>query len=101
MRNEFLPVNGKLARFAFFTLLGAACAIGDRAFAAFEVASHTIDGGGGRSAGPTFVVTGSIGQPDAEPLQPSVSASGRFSATGGFWSVPKATMPRIFHDGFE
>jgi hypothetical protein len=42
---------------------------------------HTIDGGGGRSAGGAFELTGTIGQPDAStPL-----AGGPYQLTGGFW----------------
>jgi len=42
----------------------------------------TIHGGGGRSAGAAFVVSGSIGQPDAGTL-----SGGLFVLQGGFWSA--------------
>jgi hypothetical protein len=73
------------------------------ATAAFKVDTYTIDGGGGRSTGPTFSVTGTTGQADADPLQPSVSndPGQRFSVTGGFWAFPFTATARIFHDGFE
>ena len=68
----------------------------------FVLLSQTIDAGGGRSSGSTFVVTGTIGQHDAEPLQPSVG--GAFAVTGGFWTGVVAPPPpgdAIFSDGFE
>jgi hypothetical protein len=40
----------------------------------------TIDGGGGRSAGGQYVLTGTIGQPDA-----SYSSSEKYELFGGFW----------------
>src|SRR5207253_7230138 len=43
-----------------------------------------IDGGGGTSTGSVYSVSGSIGQPDANP-QPLTG--GNFSLVGGFWSL--------------
>jgi hypothetical protein len=40
----------------------------------------TIDGGGGRSIGVPYVLTGTIGQPDA-----AYSAGGNYELLGGFW----------------
>lgn len=40
----------------------------------------TIDGGGGTSSGGPYVLTGTIGQPDA-----AWSAGGNFELLGGFW----------------
>lgn len=40
----------------------------------------TIDGGGGRSSGGQYVLTGTIGQPDA-----AYSSSGNYQVLGGFW----------------
>ena len=49
------------------------------------------------------LVQGSIGQFDAEPLQPS--SGGAFSVTGGFWaglsSAPAPAGTELFEDGFE
>jgi hypothetical protein len=62
----------------------------------------TIDAGGGRSAGGGFTITGTIGQSDAEPLQPA--RGGAFTLVSGFWGVA-ASLPApggaIFRDGFE
>jgi hypothetical protein len=41
---------------------------------------YTIDGGGGTSSGGTFVVSGTIGQPDAGSM-----SGGIFVVNGGFW----------------
>jgi len=41
---------------------------------------HTIDGGGGTSSSGPYVLTGTIGQPDA-----AYSAGGSYELLGGFW----------------
>jgi hypothetical protein len=41
----------------------------------------TIDGGGGQSSGGPYVLTGTIGQPDA-----AYSDGGNYELLGGFWS---------------
>jgi len=46
-----------------------------------KVAWSTLDGGGGTSRAGRFVLTGTIGQPDAAP----VATGGRFRLAGGFW----------------
>ena len=48
--------------------------------AGYEIRSHTIDGGGGTSAGGQFIVTGTIAQHDA-----GYSSSDDFELLGGFW----------------
>lgn len=62
-----------------------------------------VASGGGSSEGGEFHVQGSIGQFDAEPLQPS--SGGAFSVTGGFWaglsSAPAPPGSELFEDGFE
>jgi hypothetical protein len=61
----------------------------------FAIVKSTVDGGGGKSAGGAFSVTGTIGQPDASVQD----ATGQgFSVTGGFWS---RVVDLIFKDGFE
>ena len=49
-------------------------------FCDYQIVWSTIDGGGGRSAGGQYVLTGTIGQPDA-----GYSASGNYELLGGFW----------------
>jgi hypothetical protein len=69
---------------------------------AYAVTRWTIDGGGGRSSGDTYTISGTIAQPDAEPLQPSTGAS--YAITGGFWPGAAQLAPpgeALFEDGFE
>jgi len=46
----------------------------------YELSWYTIDGGGGRSTGGLYTLTGTIGQPDA-----AYSAGGNYELLGGFW----------------
>ena len=46
----------------------------------YEIVWHTIDGGGGVSSGGQYILTGTIGQPDA-----GYSYGGDYEALGGFW----------------
>jgi len=50
------------------------------AFGDYEVSWHTIDGGGGTSSGGSYIVSGTIAQPDA-----AWSAGGQYELLGGFW----------------
>lgn len=50
------------------------------AFGDYELSWYTIDGGGGRSIGGPYTLTGTIGQPDA-----AYSRGGNFELLGGFW----------------
>ena len=46
----------------------------------YQLNWSTIDGGGGTSSGGQYVLTGTIGQPDAD-----YSAGGNYELLGGFW----------------
>jgi hypothetical protein len=46
----------------------------------YELIWTTIDGGGGTSSGGQYILTGTIGQPDAD-----YSAGGNYELLGGFW----------------
>ena len=46
----------------------------------YKIDWHTIDGGGGQSSGGAYVLTGTIGQPDA-----AWSSGGDYELLGGFW----------------
>jgi hypothetical protein len=46
----------------------------------YQIAWSTIDNGGGQSAGGQYVLTGTIGQPDA-----GYSEGGSYELLGGFW----------------
>lgn len=66
---------------------------------ALEISRYTIDGGGKRSTGAGYVLTGSIGQPEADP---SAASGGDFIVNGGF--VVRSTVSgegTLFANGFE
>ncbi|MHC4624788.1 MAG: hypothetical protein ACYS4W_12895, partial [Planctomycetota bacterium] len=46
----------------------------------YDLSWSTIDGGGGVSSGGLYILTGTVGQPDA-----ASSAGGPYEALGGFW----------------
>jgi hypothetical protein len=60
------------------------------ASAAYDLSWYTVDGGGAMSsAGGTYELSGTIGQPDAGvPL-----TGGNFSLTGGFWAAAAQRPP--------
>jgi hypothetical protein len=62
---------------AVFTVLST---FSSRGFCDYQIVWSTIDGGGGQSAGGQYVLTGTIGQPDA-----GYSAGGNYELLGGFW----------------
>ena len=69
------------------TLIGMALAIGSASVAMggnFDLTWHTIDSGGGTSAGGGLELSGTIGQADAGPASGAMSG-GDFDLTGGFW----------------
>jgi hypothetical protein len=67
----------------------------------YEMVQSVIAAGGGSSSGANARVTGTLGQSEAEPLQPSTGAG--FEVTGGFWhaSIAPPVTDRIFADDFE
>ena len=68
-----------LLRFCF--LLSALCF---QALGQFSIDWSTTDGGGGTSTNGQYSITGTIGQPDANPIP---LTNGQYSVTGGFWSL--------------
>jgi hypothetical protein len=46
----------------------------------YDLSWVTIDGGGGTSSGGPYVLTGTIGQPDA-----AYTSGGKYELLGGFW----------------
>jgi hypothetical protein len=77
-------------------------AVGAAQGAGFAVPRHVIGSGGGSSSGGVFAVKGTIGQADADPLQPSTG--GVFAITGGFWpgAIPPGPVgDAVFANGFE
>ena len=65
----------------------------------FALEKSTIAAGGGQSTGGDFIVTGTIGQHDAN----TESTGGDYALSGGFW-IAKITVNQpeiIFANGFE
>ena len=58
----------------------------------YELSWSTIDGGGGTSAGGTYSLSGTIGQPDA-----AWSASGDYELLGGFWPGEPLCTVDFYH----
>lgn len=67
----------------------------------YAIERWTVAGGGGKSSGGSFAVSGTIAQPDSDPLQPSTG--GTFAVTGGFWPGLRRrdAASEVFADGFE
>jgi hypothetical protein len=67
----------------------------------YAVERWTVDGGGGHSSGGSFAVSGTIAQPDSDPLAPSTGGS--YAVTGGFWPglARRDATVAVFADGFE
>ncbi len=76
MRNKTIT---SIARLAISTMLLIVLAE-SIANGQYEISWYTIDGGGGRSSGGDFTLTGTIGQPDA-----AYSRGGNYELLGGFW----------------
>jgi len=61
----------------------------------YEIEWHSVDGGAGVSTGGPYVLSGTIGQPDAGNL-----AGGSYDLQGGFWpgiGIPSTVeAPRLF-----
>src|SRR5262249_51498768 len=72
----------KLAALAAALIVAAALLARTHAAGEFAIDWYSIDGGGSRSSGGSFVLNGSLGQPDAQIL-----SGGTFSLAGGFWPV--------------
>ena len=81
-------------RFGLLGLLAlSAVCVSARAGADYEIGWYTIDGGGGRSAGGAYVLTGTTGQPDA-----AYSSGGRYELLGGF--LPGGPLCIVEFDDF-
>jgi hypothetical protein len=82
--------------------LGAALALAAPALLAgsadVALTRAVVAGGGSRSAGGSFVLVGTLGQPAA-----GLQAGGAFRLSGGFHVEGNASVPAaaIFGDGFE
>jgi hypothetical protein len=64
----------------------------------YAITRSTVDGGGGSSVGGDFVLTGTIGQPDARRVG---AHGGDYGLAGGFWARAADVLELIFKDSFE
>jgi hypothetical protein len=64
-------------------LVGIAFAGGFLAAQDYRIDWSSVDGGGGTSTGGNYVLSGTIGQPDATPV---VLTGGSYRLQGGFWT---------------
>lgn len=75
--------HSKLIAYIFAALLCAtAAALAPDGSGDFDLSWHTIDGGGGSSAGGGFELAGTIAQHDAGQTM----TGGKFTLTGGYWA---------------
>lgn len=93
-------------RIAFGLLTALACtsllaqALTPPAGGAYVMREQAIAGGGARATGGIYVLTGTLGQAEADPAS---AAGGSYRLTGGFHG-PHSAGPQeevIFVDGFE
>jgi hypothetical protein len=68
---------------------GAVLAAADQGY---DLPWWTVDGGGGHSQGPGYVLDGSIGQPDAKP----VLNGGNYRLMSGFWGGAAAVQYTVY-----
>jgi hypothetical protein len=66
------------------SLSGIALAAGS-----YDLSWWTVDSGGGNSHGGSFILNGTIGQPDAG----TVASGGGYTLAGGFWHGGVAATP--------
>ncbi len=90
----------KLQKIIASSLLMSALSVGlAQSGGTYDITRSTLDGGGGRSTGGSFAVSGTTGQPDAG----LVMSGGSFNLSGGFWPAPAPSQlpDALFQDGFE
>lgn len=97
------PARSKAARSASrWSLLSLIACSASLSAGGYNIERYTVDSGGGHSAGGAYAIGGSIGQTDADPLQPSTG--GNFEVIGGFWPGQSSggnAPDALFDDGFE
>jgi hypothetical protein len=94
--------NGRYALLAVTGVAGvlATSPVSPQSGGGFNLTSTTLDNGGGRSAGGSLVLNGTIGQLDATS---EILAGGSIRLAGGFLGQPgeAASSDFIFSNGFE
>ncbi len=66
-------------------------------FAQYTISKHSINNGGSKMTGGSYIVTSSIGQPDSSDI---ISAS-NYTLNGGFWQRKGTAFELVFSNGFE
>lgn len=56
----------------------------------YRINRYTVDNGGGTSAGGSYALSGSIGQPEAHNV---AATGGSYTLRGGFWVIPVIGVP--------
>jgi len=87
----------KMTRLCLVGLLAVTASFAQSSGGEFEIVKSSIDNGGGVAAGGAYSLTGTVGQPDA---QPQVAKGGDFALAGGFWGNA-AVIDLLFRDSFE
>lgn len=88
---------GRIAGMALAAaLVGVSAAGHGQSGGDYVISKSTTDSGGGESSGGAYALTGTIGQPDANP---QLASAGEFTLAGGFWA--SEILDLIFKDGFE
>ena len=81
----------------FFSILILGTAFG-QAYAQYEIKRHSINSGGSKMTGGSYVMNASIAQADASKPQ----TGGAYFLNGGFWHESKEPLEElIFKNGFE
>ena len=73
-------MNTRKIRLIMMLGIAALTTFASAGFCDYQIVWSTIDGGGGRSSNGQYILTGTIGQPDA-----AYSESGNYELLGGFW----------------
>ena len=80
MKKKRIAGTTQLIVWIVLSMLGGGATVWAQSGGPYDLSWHTIDGGGGVSSGGTYIVRGTIGQPDA-----AYSAGGDYELPGGFW----------------
>jgi len=83
-------MNTTGARPLVLSALSWLVAVGGASAQSFSIDRFALAGDGGPSAGGTFALSGTVGQPDASPHP---LTAGTFSLVGGFWSLVAVQTP--------
>jgi hypothetical protein len=80
-------------RLVFTVVLVLALFVSGAALAAgsYTLSWWTVDSGGGSSSGSGYILSGTLGQPDAGTLV----SSGGYTLAGGFWHGGVAVSPKM------